>query len=80
MDMKAVSAIQNFNSARGAAAIASYQQARPATEPQPEYTPAVESLTNVAKDFAATLAESETLAKDAMIRLRRTSQLRSGNR
>ena len=67
MDMKAVSAIQSFKDARSAAAIHSYQQARPATEAEPEYAPATQSLGAVAKDFAATLAESENISKEAMI-------------
>lgn len=67
MDMKAVSAIQNFNNAKSVSAIQSYQQARPATEPEPEFASASETLGRVAKDFAATLAESESTAKQAMI-------------
>ena len=67
MDMKAVSAIQNFKNARSEQAIQNYEMARPATEPQPEYAPVSESLAPIAKDFAATLAESESLAKQAMI-------------
>lgn len=67
MDMKAVSVTQNFNNARTTGAIQSYQQARPATEPEPEYTSAAESLGQVAKDFATTLAESESASKAAMI-------------
>lgn len=67
MDMKAVSAIQNFTNARSASAIQSYQQARPATEPEPEFQSASETMGRIAKDFAATLAESETTAKEAMI-------------
>ena len=59
MDMKAVSAIQNFNNARTANAITNYERARPATEPEPEYVSVSETLGQVAKDFAATLAESE---------------------
>lgn len=67
MDMKAVSAIQNYTNARSAQAIQSYEQARPATEPEPDYGSASEMLGKVAKDFAATLAESETTSKQAMI-------------
>ncbi len=67
MDMKAVSAIQNFNNARSASAIQSYEQARPATEPVPDYSSAAETLGQVAKDFAATLAESENAATEAMV-------------
>ena len=67
MDMKAVSAIQSFTNARSNSAIQSYQQARPATEPEPEYVSASETLGQVAKDFAATLAETENTAKQAMI-------------
>jgi flagellar hook-basal body complex protein FliE len=67
MDMKAVSAIQNFNKARSQTAIQSYQQARPATEPEPDFSSASQSLGQVAKDFAATLAESEQISKQAMV-------------
>lgn len=67
MDMKAVSALQNFPGARNNSAIQSYQQARPATEPEPEFMSASESLGKVAKDFAATLGESEEASKAAMI-------------
>ena len=67
MDMKAVSAIQNFNNARTTHAIQSYELARPATEPEPEYSPVADALGKVAKDFAATLAESEAESKAAMI-------------
>lgn len=67
MDMKAVSAIQNFNSARASSAILNYERSRPATEPEPEYTSVSETLGRVAKDFAATLAESEQVSKSAMI-------------
>ncbi|WP_227269044.1 flagellar hook-basal body complex protein FliE [Roseobacter weihaiensis] len=67
MDMKAVSAIQNFTSARAASAIQSYEQARPATEPMLENTSASESLGQIAKDFATTLAETEQTAKTSMI-------------
>lgn len=67
MDMKAVSAIQNFTNARSSSAIQSYQQARPATEPEQDYSSASESLGQIAKDFAATLAESESIAKEAMV-------------
>ena len=67
MDMKAVSAIQNFTNARATSAIQSYEQARPATEPMPEENSASETLGRVAKDFAATLAESEEIAKSSMV-------------
>ncbi|MBW4706974.1 flagellar hook-basal body complex protein FliE [Roseobacter sp. YSTF-M11] len=68
MDMKAVSAIQKFTNARPAAAIESYAQARPATEPTPEETPSVmESVGKVALDFAQTLQQSEETAKASMI-------------
>lgn len=67
MDMKAVSAIQNFNNARSATAIKSYEQARPATEPEPDFVSISETLGSVAKDFATTLSESETTAKQSMI-------------
>lgn len=67
MDMKAVSAMQNYTGGRSTQAIQSYQQARPATEPEPEFSSASEMLGQVAKDFAATLAESESAAKQAMI-------------
>jgi flagellar hook-basal body complex protein FliE len=67
MDMKAVSAIQKYNNSRSVNAIMSYQQARPATEPEADYTSASESLGKIARDFAATLAESETISKEAMI-------------
>jgi flagellar hook-basal body complex protein FliE len=67
MDMKAASAFQSLNNARGVSAIQSYQQARPATEPEAEYSSVSESLGRVAKDFAATLAESEQASKAAMI-------------
>jgi flagellar hook-basal body complex protein FliE len=67
MDMKAVSAIQNFNKARTASAIQSYEMARPATEPEPDHTSASQTMQRVAMDFAATLAESEQISKQAMI-------------
>ncbi|MEO9651244.1 MAG: flagellar hook-basal body complex protein FliE [Roseobacter sp.] len=67
MDMKAVSAIQSFTNARSTAAIQSYQQARPATEPEQEYTSASETLGRVAMDFATTLAETENTAKQSML-------------
>ena len=67
MDMKAVSAIQNFNSARVGKAIESYQQARPATEPvEVEATP-MQVAKDVMSDFAMTLAQSEETSKQAMI-------------
>lgn len=67
MDMKAVSAIQNFTNARAASAIESYQQAKPATEPNSESPAVFEGARTLIKDFATTLAESEATAKNAMI-------------
>lgn len=70
MDMKAVSAIQNFTNARASAAIQSYSDARPATEPVATETEAptfTESAKNVAMDFAQTLAHSEEVSKQSMI-------------
>ncbi len=67
MDMKAVSAIQNFNKAQTANAIQTYELARPATEPDPVSSSPAQAMVNVARDFAATLAETEQTAKSAMI-------------
>jgi len=67
MDMKAVSAIQNFTNARSASAIQSYTEARPATEPTPQEPSFTQTAQAVATDFAQTLAESEQVAKQAMI-------------
>ena len=67
MDMKAVSAIQNFNNARSASAIANYEKAKPATEPDAEAASVPNTLGDVAKSFAATLAETEQIAKSSMI-------------
>ncbi|MEM9575686.1 MAG: flagellar hook-basal body complex protein FliE [Pseudomonadota bacterium] len=67
MDMKAIAAAQSFRSPGTSTAIQSYQQARPATEPEPEYTSVSDTLGRVAKDFATTLAESEKASKAAMI-------------
>ncbi len=67
MDMKAVSAIQNFNNARAASAIESYEKAKPATEPGAEAVSLPNTLGDVAKSFAATLAETEQIAKSSMI-------------
>lgn len=67
MDMKAVSAIQSFTNARASTAIQSYELAKPATEPTPEAGSISETMGRVAKDFAATLAESEKVAKASMI-------------
>lgn len=67
MDMKAVSAIQSFKDARASAAIDSYAKAKPATEPDREAASLPGSLGSVAKSFAATLAETEQIAKSSMI-------------
>lgn len=67
MDMKAVSAIQNSSNTRSASAIESYAKAKPATEPDRESGSVTESLGNVARSFAATLAETEQIAKSSMI-------------
>lgn len=67
MDMKAVSAIQKFTDARSTAAISSYVQARPATEPTPEEPSIAETAGKVVLDFAQTLAQSEETAKESMI-------------
>ncbi|WP_375229538.1 flagellar hook-basal body complex protein FliE [Roseobacter sp. S98] len=67
MDMKAVSAIQKFTDSRASSAIQSYAQARPATEPKPEEAGMAQAVQNVALDFAQTLAESEEVAKTAMV-------------
>lgn len=67
MDVKAVSAIQNFTNTRTASAVQSYQQAKPATEPLPEETGAASSAKDLVRDFAMTLAESEHIAKQSMI-------------
>lgn len=70
MDMKAVSAIQNFNNARASSAIQSYSEARPVTEPSPTEAEAsgfIETARNVAMDFAQTLAHSEEVSKQSMI-------------
>ena len=67
MDMKAVSAIQSFNNARSGSAIDSYAKAKPATEPDAETQSLPGTLGDVAKSFAATLAETEQIAKSSMI-------------
>jgi len=67
MDMKAVSAIQNFNSNISNAAIQSYQQAKPATQPDEDRPQMVETFQRAATDFASMLAETENTAKAAMI-------------
>lgn len=67
MDMKAVSAIQNFTNARAASAIKSYEDARPVTEPTKTEDVAVDAVKKVVEDFATTLAKSENTAKEAMI-------------
>lgn len=67
MDMKAVSAIQNFNSARSASAIQNYAQAKPATEPDLQSASASETLVQIAQDFATTLAKTEETAKASMV-------------
>ncbi len=67
MDMKAVSAIQNFTNARSASAIQNYENARPATEAEPKTESATQTLVQVAQDFAATLAQTEETAKASMI-------------
>ena len=67
MDMKAVSAIQNYTNARANAAIQSYHQAKPATEPVAQDGSATEGVKAFAQDFASTLVESEIIAKQAMI-------------
>ncbi|MEM9306547.1 MAG: flagellar hook-basal body complex protein FliE [Pseudomonadota bacterium] len=67
MDMKAVSAIQNFTNAQAKSAIQSYTQARPATEPT-DYPPAPgEAIGAAFKDFATTLAETEQIAKQSIV-------------
>lgn len=71
MDMKAVSAIQNFTNARASSAIQNYAEARPATEPvitSDENVPGfTQTAQNVAIDFADTLAQSEQVSKQAMV-------------
>lgn len=54
MDIKALSAVQN------------YTAARPATEAKPGAGGPGQALGDVARDFAATLRESEVTAKAAM--------------
>ncbi|MEE4189554.1 MAG: flagellar hook-basal body complex protein FliE [Roseobacter sp.] len=67
MDMKAVSAIQNFNKAQTATAIQTYEKARPATEPDLEAKSASQAMVRVAQDFATTLAQTEETAKASMV-------------
>jgi flagellar hook-basal body complex protein FliE len=67
MDMKAVSAIQNFTNARATHAIQNYADARPATEPSDAQPSMMETVKSVATDFAETLAQSEAVAKEAMV-------------
>lgn len=67
MDMKAVNAIQSFTNQRATAAIKSYADARPATEPMPETNGFADKLGTIALDFAETLAQSEEVAKSSMI-------------
>lgn len=67
MDMKAVSAIQNFTNARSTAAIQSYSEARPVTEPVPQEPTFSQAAKSLAVDFAETLETSEDLSKQAMI-------------
>ncbi|MEM6886501.1 MAG: flagellar hook-basal body complex protein FliE [Pseudomonadota bacterium] len=66
MDMKAVSAIQNYTNAQATAAIQSYADAKPVTEPVPVGSTFAESAQQIAVDFARTLAESEEVSKEAM--------------
>lgn len=67
MDMKAVSAIQNFTNARSNAAVESYRLAKPATDPMPKTEDVVDGVKSAVADFAATLSMSEQTAKQAMI-------------
>lgn len=55
MDIKAISAIQKYTSAK------------PATEPMPGAGSATSALKETAMDFAETLAQAEETAKAAMI-------------
>lgn len=67
MDMKAVSAIQNFNSSLSKAAIQNYQQAKPVTEPDEGRPEMADTAVRAVSDFATMLAETENTAKAAMI-------------
>lgn len=67
MDMKAVSAIQNFTNAKAASAIDRYQQARPATEPVETQQQPMSAAKEVVQDFAEILAKGEETSKQAMI-------------
>lgn len=67
MDMKAVAAIQNFNSNLSKSAIQTYQQAKPVTQPDEDRPQITEALSRAASDFASLLAETEETAKSAMI-------------
>jgi flagellar hook-basal body complex protein FliE len=67
MDIKAVSTTHNFGAARASSAIQSYSDARPATEPTAETPGLAKTVSNVALDFAETLAQSEQAAKAAMV-------------
>lgn len=67
MDMKAVSAIQNYTNSKSPAAIQSYEISREATRPAPKEVEAVDFVQKVAADFATTLAQSEETAKQAMV-------------
>lgn len=67
MDMKAVSAIQNFKNNLSTSAIQNYEQAKPATSPDEEHASMQDALRQAATDFASTLSETENISKAAMV-------------